>query len=105
MKKPYQLMTNINDSEFKGNWDGREFILNEGETKLLPTFLADRFAEQVAIVICNKLKKDLISKEEMKELKDKMLGSEIVEVELPEKSATDILVEEIEYANKHYLNK
>ena len=41
----------------------------------------------------------------MKELKDKMLGSEIVEVELPEKSATDILVEEIEYANKHYLNK
>lgn len=105
MKKPYILMTNINDSDFKGEWDGKEFILKEGETKLFPQFLADKFAEIIATQICNKLKKDLVSKEEMKELKDKMMGSEMVEVEFLDKSDGDILAEEIEYANNKYLNK
>jgi hypothetical protein len=41
----------------------------------------------------------------MAELKEKMLGSEMVEVEFPEKSNGDILAEEIEYANNKYLNK
>jgi hypothetical protein len=105
MKKAYILMTNINDSDFKGEWDGKEFILREGETKLLPQFLADKFAEIIATDICHKLKRDLISKEEMKELKDKMLGSEIVDVDFPDKTSGDILAEEIEYANNKYLNK
>lgn len=98
-------MTNISDQDFKGTWDGKEIIIKEGETKLYPEFLADKFAEIIATKILNQLKKEIICKDELQEMKDKMIGSEKVEVELPEKTPTDILLEEIEYANKYYLNK
>jgi hypothetical protein len=55
--------------------------------------------------IFNSLKKDLVSKVEMAEMKSKMIGDEIVEVEIPEKTEVDLLMEEIEYANNKYLNK
>lgn len=105
MKKPYQILTNINDSDFIGTWDGKEFLIKNGESKLLPKFLADKFAEQIANQIFNRLKKDLVSKVEMAEMKSKMIGDEIVEVEIPEKTEVDLLMEEIEYANNKYLNK
>ncbi len=105
MKKPYQILTNINDSDFLGTWDGKEFLIKNGESKLLPKFLADKFAEQIANQIFNRLKKDLVSKVEMAEMKSKMIGDEIVEVEIPEKTEVDLLMEEIEYANNKYLNK
>jgi len=105
MKKPYQILTNINDSDFIGTWDGKEIPIKNGESKLLPKFLADKFAEQMANHIFNSLKKDLVSKVEMAEMKSKMIGDEIVEVEIPEKTEVDLLMEEIEYANNKYLNK
>jgi hypothetical protein len=55
--------------------------------------------------IFNSLKKDLVSKVEMAEMKSKMIGDEIVQVEIPEKTEVDLLMEEIEYANNKYLNK
>lgn len=105
MKKPYQILTNINDSEFLGTWDGKEITIKNGESKLLPKFLADKFAEQIANQIFNRLKKDLVSKVEMAEMKSKMIGDEIVEVEIPDKTEADLLMEEIEFANNKYLNK
>jgi len=51
------------------------------------------------------LRQDLVGKEELNTLKQKMLGTEVVEVEFPDKSEGDILMEEIEYANNKYLNK
>ena len=98
-------MTNISDQDFTGTWDSKEITVKEGETKLLPEFLANKFAEIIATKILNQLKKEIIGKDELQDMKDKMIGSEKVEVELPEKTPTDILLEEIEYANKHYLNK
>lgn len=105
MKKPYQILTNINDSDFTGTWDGKEFLIKNGDSKLLPKFLADKFAEQIANQIFNRLKKDLVSKVEMAEMKSKMIGDEIVEVEIPDKTEADLLMEEIEFANNKYLNK
>jgi len=41
----------------------------------------------------------------MAEMKSKMIGDEIIEVEIPDKTESDLLIEEIEYANNKYLNK
>lgn len=66
--------------------------------------MAERFAEQMATIIFQSLKQDLIDKTEMAKMKDKMLG-DIESLDIPEKSPDDILQEEIEFVNQKYLKK
>ena len=105
MRQPYKLVTNILNKDWKGSWSGKEIELKDGETKLLPIWLAEKFAEVMAMEVFTNLRQDLVGKEELNTLKQKMLGTEVVEVEFPDKSEGEILMEEIEYANNKYLNK
>lgn len=87
-----------------GKWNGRDFLLKDGETKLYPKFLAEKFAENMAIEILHELKQDIYSKDKLNELASKMLGNEMVDIDFPDKSDVDLIIEEIEYANNTYLN-
>ena len=59
----------------------------------------------MAIEILHELKQDIYSKDKLEELTSKMLGDEIVDIDFPDKSEVDLIIEEIEYANNKYLNK
>jgi len=102
MTKKYKLITNILNADWTGSWSGVEFKLSDGETKLLPTFMADKFAEIMAKKIFHSLNRDLVGREELKELEDKMLGEE-ESLNIEEKTDLELLVEEIDFVNTKYL--
>lgn len=104
MIKKYRLLTNILDREWTGQWNGADFTLQYGETKLLPDYMAEKFAENMATIVFQSLKQDLVDKNTMAEMKNKMLG-DVESLDIPDKTPEDIVREEIEFVNKKYLNK
>ena len=105
MKKKNRMLSNILSKDWIGSWGGKEFEIKDGESKLFPDFMADTFAEKMAMEILFSMKQDIIGKAELTAIKNKMLGDEIISVEVPSKTEVELLAEEIEYVNKKYLNK
>ena len=103
MKKKFINLTNIDTEDFVGKWNGEEFLIKKGETKLFHTFLANKLSQDIASKMLHDLKRDIHSKDDLKYYTTQMLGETEVDVEIPEKTETDILKEEMEFANNQVL--